>query len=35
LRQAILSYPRSATWLEKELQFRTTSGDTQRLSRWS
>jgi len=32
LRRAILDYPRSALWLERELQYRAKSGDTQRLS---
>lgn len=33
LRQAILNYPRSATWLETELRHRSSTGDTQRLPR--
>jgi hypothetical protein len=35
LRRAILDYPRSANWLEKELQLRARSGDTQQLPRFS
>jgi hypothetical protein len=31
LRSAILNYPESAGWLDKELQYRTLSGDTARL----
>ena len=31
LRRAILDYPRSALWLEKELRYRARSGDTQEL----
>jgi hypothetical protein len=31
LRRAILDYPRSAVWLEQELQYRAKSGDTQQI----
>jgi len=33
LRRAILDYPRDAGWLERELQFRRATGETQRLPR--
>src|SRR6185369_5329836 len=32
LRHAILDYPRSAIWLERELRYRAKSGDTQEMS---